>query len=151
MAYEHAISFIIHLTLYCLLYPFWKKISLLSVGFFILAQLLGIDLIFLAVKKDNIQWLFGGFGLILSPFLMDYVSKTSILINKKKYTGVRNYLLLIDTDLKYVIGFFTLSLLLNLYLIPMLGTINYANLSSIAAYLLSIPHCKKMRLLKGVV
>jgi len=82
---------------------------------------------------------------------MDYVSKTSILINKKKYTGVRNYLLLIDTDLKYVIGFFTLSLLLNLYLIPMLGTINYANLSSIAAYLLSIPHCKKMRLLKGVV
>ena len=149
VAYQHAISFMIHLCLYCLLYPFWKKISLLSVGFFILAQLFGFDLILLALRKDNMSWLFQGVGLILMPFFLDRVSKTSILIGKKKYSGIRNYLLLIDTDLKYVMGFFTLSLLLNLYLAPILGTTHYANLSSVGAFLLSIPFCKRMRVLKG--
>lgn len=150
MAYQHAISFVIHLTLYCFLYPFWKKISLLSVGFSVLSQLFGIDLIVLALRKGKMSWLFSGLGLILMPFFMDRVSKVSIVIGKKRYAGVRNYLLVVDTDLKYVLGFFTLSLILNLYRSSTLGTY-YIDLSSIVAFLMSIPYCKKMRLIKGAV
>jgi hypothetical protein len=96
------------------------------------------------------SWLFSGLGLILMPFFIDRVSKVSIVIGKKRYTGVRSYLLVVDTDLRYVLGFFTLSLILNLYLSSMLGTY-YINLSSIVAFLMSIPYCKKMRLIKGAV
>ena len=116
MAFQHAIAFILHLFLYFSLYPFYKKISLCVVGFFCLTQLFGIELIVLAARTDKIQYYFNGAGLILMPFWIAHLTKDRpFRIARKKYSGVQEFLLLKDTDLKYVIGIFTLSLIISLF------------------------------------
>ena len=149
MAFQHAIAFILHLVLYFALYPFWKKISLSVVGFFFLMQLFGIDLIVLATRTENTKFYFNGAGLILTPFwLAHLMTDRPFRIGKKKYAGMQEFLLLIDTDLKYVIGVFSLSLIINFYLNPLTGTLNYTNITALVAFLVSLPFCRRMRRLK---
>jgi hypothetical protein len=87
--------------------------------------------------------------LILCPFLLLYFTRdVPVCLGGKKYNGIGEYLLLIDTDLKFVVGIFLLSQLINLYVIPLPGLFNYTNLTAILAFLLSIPFCRKMRKLE---
>jgi hypothetical protein len=149
MIYQHGIYFAMHLVFYFFLYPFLKKMSLFTVGIFVLAQFLGVDLIVLALIKSKAYFLSLGFTLILCPFLISYLSRgVTLYIEGKKYAGLQQYLLLVDTDLKYIIGLYGLSLLINLYFNPLPGLLNYTNLTVIAAFLLSVPLCKKMNKLK---
>ena len=71
-----------------------------------------------------------------------------MLVGGRKYAGFSYYLLFFDTDLKYVVGLFQLSLTINLYFNPLQGLLNYMNLTSVGAFLLSIPFCKKMNKLE---
>lgn len=145
MAYQHGIVITIHLALYFLLYPFWKKITLLNVGLSVLMQFIGVDSIVLSLKTGQSNLASLGVMLILCSLVIPYLSRNvSFSVGGKKYAGLREFLLLIDTDLKYVIGLFFLSLILNLYFNPLSGLLNYMNLTSVIAFFLSLPFCRKM-------
>ncbi len=149
MKYEHGIVIMIHLLSYLPLYFFCKKISIFTVGFLLLMQIVGVDLLVLSYIENDFSLVFKAAMIILLPFLMFFLTKDrSMNINGKKYSGFSFYMLLFDTDLKYVLGFFLLSLIINLYFNPLPGLLNYTNLTILGVFLLSIPFCRKINKLK---
>ena len=75
MAHQHASAVAIHIVFYFLLYPFWRKLSLFTVGLSILIPLFDIDGIVLGVKNGNITFVSSGAMIITCAFLITYMSK----------------------------------------------------------------------------
>ena len=93
----------------------------------------------------------GSFGLMLIACAIISSLSTRdrpVRLGGKRYPGLREYVLLVDTDLKYVIGLFLVSLVVNLYINPFPGMLSYINLTSVAAFLGSLPFCRRMNRLK---
>ena len=107
---------------------------------------MGIDLFILSILKDDIFLTIQSQIAIIPPFMLFLLTRDRpIHVGGRVYAGLRSYLLFVNTDLKYIIGLFLLSLVINLHFNPFPGLLNYTNLTSIGAFFLSIPFCRRIR------